>query len=36
MEKTFRLIGYAVLALMAASAVYAAAIGIHYWSGIGV
>jgi hypothetical protein len=36
MRKAFRIIGYVVLALMAASIVYANAIGIKYWAGIGV
>ena len=33
---TFRIIGYVVIALMAAGILYANAIGIAYWTGIGV
>jgi hypothetical protein len=36
MQKALKVIGYIVLALMAAGIVYANAIGIKYWAGIGV
>lgn len=36
MQKALKIIGYVVLALMAAGIVYANAIGIKYWAGIGV
>jgi|InoplaM3SAM_1038581.scaffolds.fasta_scaffold26498_2 hypothetical protein len=36
LEKTLRIISFVVLALMFVAAVYAGAIGIHYWTGIGV
>ena len=36
MQKALKVVGYVVLALMAAGIVYANAIGITYWAGIGV
>ena len=33
---TFKIVSYAVIALMAAGIIYANAIGIAYWTGIGV
>lgn len=36
MQKTLKIIGYVVLALMAVGIIYANAIGIKYWTGIGV
>ena len=36
MQKAMKVIGYGVLALMAAGVLYANVIGIKYWAGIGV
>ena len=36
MQNALKVIGYVVLALMAAGIIYANAIGIKYWAGIGV
>jgi len=36
LEKTFRILSFAVIALMLVASVYAGAIGIYYWTGIGV
>jgi hypothetical protein len=35
-QKVLKLVSYAVLVLMASAVVYAAIIGITYWTGIGV
>jgi len=36
LEKALRILSFVVLALMLAAALYAGAIGIIHWSGIGV
>jgi hypothetical protein len=36
MQNALKIVGYVVLALMAVAIVYANAIGIKYWAGIGV
>lgn len=36
MRTTFKVVSYVVLALMACGIIYANAIGITYWTGIGV
>jgi hypothetical protein len=36
MQKALKVIGYVVLALMAVGIIYANAIGIKHWAGIGV
>jgi hypothetical protein len=35
-QKALKIVSYAVLALMTGAVVYAVAIGITYWTGIGV
>jgi hypothetical protein len=36
LQNTMKIIGYVVLALMAAGIVYANVVGFAYWAGIGV